>query len=282
MRPAAGRQYGGTKACAWKPTTAPASSPWPSRPRARYPGSNFSSLFAAQNGDLWFSGERGTAWYHDQKWRTFASTDGSAPDSVIDFAESTDGRIWAATQERVWGFDGRNWTVVRTGLDRINALIAARDGSLWLGTDSGLHRFFQGSWVENGTEEGLPSGGVRDLCEDSRGRIWAGTAHGLRLYHPEADPDPPENLHPNLLGDKERSVPEGGTIALSFSGQDRWNYTPRQRLLYSYRLSGRDWSPFQEERTVSFIDLPPASKTSRSAPWTATATSTPTPPGLNS
>ena len=59
-----------------------------------------------------------------------------------------------------------------------------------------------------------------------------------------------------MLGDKEKSIPEGGTITLSFSGQDRWNYTPRQRLLYSYRLSGRDWSPFQEERSVSFIDLP--------------------------
>jgi len=219
------------------------------------PGSKFSRLFAAQNGELWFSGDRGTAWYHDLKWRTFASTDGSAPDSVIDFAESTDGRIWAATQEKVWGYDGRNWTVVRAGLDRINALLAARDGSLWLGADSGLHRFFQGSWVENGTEEGLPSGGVRELCEDSRGRIWAGTAHGLRLYHPEADPDPPKT-YIQLLGEKERSVPEGGTIALSFSGQDRWNYTPRPRLLYSYRLSGRDWSPFQEERSVSFIDLP--------------------------
>ncbi|MEI7936901.1 MAG: ATP-binding protein [Verrucomicrobiota bacterium] len=221
----------------------------------RSPGSNFSSLFAAQNGDLWFSSDHGVAWYHDQKWRTFASTDGNAPDSVIDFAESTDGSIWAATQERVWGFDGRSWTMVRTGLDRINALIAARDGSLWLGADSGLYRFFQGSWVENGAEEGLPSGGVRELCEDSRGRIWAGTAHGLRLYHPEADPDPPKT-YIQLLGEKERSVPEGGTVALSFSGQDRWNYTSRQRLLYSYRLSGRDWSPFQEERSVSFIDLP--------------------------
>ena len=64
---------------------APTSSPWPCPPPSTSPGSNFSSLFAAQNGDLWFSGDRGTAWYHDQKWRTFASTDGSAPDSVVGF-----------------------------------------------------------------------------------------------------------------------------------------------------------------------------------------------------
>jgi signal transduction histidine kinase/ligand-binding sensor domain-containing protein len=219
------------------------------------PGSSLSSSFAAQNGDLWVSGDRGTACYHDQKWRTFASTDRSVPESVVGFAEFADGRIWAATQERVWAFDGRNWSIVRAGLDRINALLAARDGSLWLGTDSGLQRFFQGAWVENGTDEGLPGGGVRLLCEDLRGRIWAGMAHGLSLYHPEADPDPPQT-YVELLGDKEKNIPRGGTITLSFSGQDRWNYTPRRRLLYSYRLSGRDWSPFQEERTVSFTDLP--------------------------
>ena len=219
------------------------------------PGSNLSSVFAAQNGDLWVSRDRGTAWFHDQKWRTFASTDGSVPQSVVGFAQSADARIWAATQDKVWEFDGRNWSVVRAGLDRVNALLAARDGSLWLATDSGLHRFFQGAWVENGAEEGLPGGGVRQLYEDLRGRIWAGTAHGLSLYHPEADPDPPRT-YIELLGEKEKNVPKGGTITLSFSGQDRWNYTPRRRLLFSYRLSGRDWSPFQEERTVSFTDLP--------------------------
>ncbi len=56
------------------------------------PGANLSTLFAAQNGDLWVSGDRGTAWYHDQKWRTFGSTDGSSPDSVVAFAEFADGR----------------------------------------------------------------------------------------------------------------------------------------------------------------------------------------------
>ena len=30
----------------------------------------------------------------------------------------------------------------------------------------------------------------------------------------------------------------------------------RRRLLYSYRLGGLDWSPFQEDRTFSFADLP--------------------------
>ncbi len=219
------------------------------------PGSAISTLFTAQNGDLWVSGEHGTAWYHEQKWRPFISNDGSSPASVVSFAEQVDGRLWCATQDKIWAFDGRNWSAMRVGLDHINALAGTRDGSLWVATESGLHRFFQGAWTENGTEEGLPGAAVRDLYEDPRGRLWAATANGLSLYHPEADPDPPHTEAKALPGKGQR-IPQGGTITLSFTAQDKWNYSPRQRLLYSCRLDGREWSAFQEERSVSFTDLP--------------------------
>jgi len=219
------------------------------------PGAGLTTLFAAQNGDLWVSGDHGTAWFHDQKWRVFTSTDKSTPDSVVAFAELADGKIWCATADKVWAFDGRNWSAVRVALYRINDCIGARDGSLWVAGDNGLHRFFQGAWVENDTEDGLPGGGVRELYEDQRGRIWAATVHGLSLYHPEADPDPPRTYCQMLTG-KNKNIPAGGTITLTFSGLDKWKYTPRQRLLFSCRLDGRDWSPFQEERNVSFTDLP--------------------------
>jgi signal transduction histidine kinase len=218
-------------------------------------GTGLSRLFVAQNGDLWVSADHGTACFHDQKWRTFTSTDKSGPESVVGFAELPDGRIWCATPDKVWGFDGRSWSALRVGMDRINAFIGTRDGSLWVAGGSGLHRFFQGAWVENGTEEGLPGGGVRELYEDQRGRVWAGTARGLSLYHPEADLDPPRTSTQTLT-DKEKNIPAGGTITLTFNAQDKWKYTPRHRLLFSCRLDGHDWSPFQEERSVSFPGLP--------------------------
>ena len=218
-------------------------------------GATCSTFFAAQNGDLWVSGDHGTACYHDQKWRTFVSTDRSSPESAVGFAELTDGRIWCATADKVWAFEGRNWSAVRAGMDRINAITGTRDGSLWVAGDSGLHRYFQSAWVENGIDEGLPSGGIRDLYEDQRGRVWAGTPRGLSLYHPQADLDPPRT-YIQTLTDKEKNIPAGGAITLTFSAQDKWKYTPRQRLLFSCRLDGRDWSPFQEERSASFSDLP--------------------------
>ncbi len=218
------------------------------------PGSNLSSFFTAQNGDLWLGGDRGTAWFHEQKWRTIVSTDQSSPESVVGFAELADGKIWCATSDKVWVFDGRTWSAVRVGFDRINAFVSARDGCLWVATESGLSRNFRGAWVENGIEDGLPSAAVRDILEDPRGRIWAATTRGLSLYYPEADPAPPDTEVQVVTGNAQR-IPEGGSITLSFSGKDKWNHTSRQRLLYSYRLDEHEWSTFQEERNVSFVDL---------------------------
>jgi signal transduction histidine kinase len=67
--------------------------------------------------------------------------------------------------------------------------------------------------------------------------------------------DPPQTFVQRFPG-LESNLPEGGTISLSFSGQDKWKYTARERLLYSYRLDVRDWTPFQETTRISFSDLP--------------------------
>ncbi len=58
------------------------------------------------------------------------------------------------------------------------------------------------------------------------------------------------------LNEKESRVLEGATINLNFVGQDKWNYTPPDLLLYSYRLDAGDWTPFQHLNNVPFPDLP--------------------------
>jgi signal transduction histidine kinase/ligand-binding sensor domain-containing protein len=218
-------------------------------------GTNMFALCKAQNGDVWLSSEHGVACYRDKKWRTFVSTDRSTPELARWFAEPADGKIWCANSERIWEFDGKNWLVVRSGFDRINGLTRARDGSMWVPSNNGLYRWSQATWVENGREEGLTSTAIRAVCEDGRGRIWAGTGHGLSLYHPEADPDPPRTYIQELTA-KETNIPEGATITLAFNGQDKWNYTRRARLLFSHRLDAREWSAFEPANNIAFIDLP--------------------------
>src|SRR5207245_10064866 len=61
-------------------------------PSAALIGRNLSVFFAAQNGDLWLSGERGTACYHEKKWRAFVSSDKTTPEAALSFAEWPDGK----------------------------------------------------------------------------------------------------------------------------------------------------------------------------------------------
>ena len=218
-------------------------------------GTNWYAFFQAQNGEYWLSTELGTAQYAEEKWKGhLSSSEQGTPQGAGWFLEMPDGRIWSASQDMVWEFDGHNWAIVRRGFDHINKLTRSRDGSVWIASNGGLFRYFQASWIENGPEEGLPSSVIRDLQEDQRGRLWAATSRGLSVFHSEADTDPPQT-YVQIYPGGETSVTEGGSIELVFSGQDRWKYTPRERLLYSHRLDVRDWTPFQESSRVSFNDL---------------------------
>jgi signal transduction histidine kinase len=213
------------------------------------------SWFTTQSGDIWVSGPRGTAWRHEKKWRVFSQLDKTTPEGGLYFAELSDGKICCATREQLWMFDGKNWSLFKRGFERISSMARIRDGSLWVGANNGLYRWIQGAWLENGSEEGLPGPGIRELYEDARGVLWAGTTHGLSEYHPEADLDPPKTRILQPQGEN-LNIPDGNTITLTFSGQDKWKYTPRERLLYSYQLDQRDWSPFEEANGVAFSDLP--------------------------
>ncbi len=215
-----------------------------------------SILFAARNGDIWLSGDKGMAWYHEKKWRAFPVSNRAVPDAVLFFTELPDGRIWCATQNELWEFNGRDWSSVQAGFEHINALQCARDGSVWVADDAGVHRYFQKIWIENGREDGLPDATVHEIFEDQHGNIWAGTPHGLCQYHPEADPDPPHTFIEKPA--KRRTASSRGRhhFARVQRARQMEIHVP-ERLLYSCKLDYGDWSPFGETHAFSFSDLPP-------------------------
>ncbi len=171
-------------------------------------------------------------------------------------ADISEDHLWCGVQDRIWEYDGKSWHSVQTGFDHINALLKVRDGSIWIASANGLHRFYQHTWAMNNADEGLPAGSILAVTQDAKGRLWAGTPHGLDLYHPEADPDPP-HTYVHELSDSKATLPEGAFVTLSFSAEDRWKYTARDELLFSYRIDQKEWSPFQDERSAVFSDLRP-------------------------
>ncbi len=129
----------------------------------------------------------------------------------------------------------------------------SRDGTLWVASGSGIHRFKDGAWIANASLEGLPSSVGYKVFEDSQGRIWAGTSQGLSLYYPDADRDPPRTFL--VEGSNPREVPPGGNVRIVYSAVDKWKYTHSYRLLFSYRLDGQSWSPFHSASAASFEGL---------------------------
>ena len=221
------------------------------------PDCAFSAFLEAQNGDLWLGGDHGVAWWHDNAWQTFSNK--TAPLTVVSFIEAADAKVWCATPDSIWEFNGQTWEPVHTGFDQINSIARARDGNIWVASNGGLHRFVQGTWVENSLEEGLPNTIVRQVYEDPHGRLWVGTARGLSLFRPELDTDPPRTrIRKQPDAD---SIPQSAMITLVFNGEDRWKYTPAERLLYSYRLDQHDWTPFLEANAVSYSDISPGTHT---------------------
>ncbi len=222
-------------------------------------GPRLYTLFTTREGDVWLSGDLGTARCRGTNWVSFRTQDQTAPAAAISFAELTDGRIWCATSNQIWECDGTSWSVMREALDRVSGMVCSRRegssyGSIWVASNSGLLRYCRGAWIENGAEEGLPSASIRGIYETSRGGLWSATTRGLSLFHPEADPDPPRAWVQELPQAGNR-VPEGGVVVLSFGGQDKWKYSDSSRLLFSYRLDQHDWSSFQAAGKASFPDL---------------------------
>jgi signal transduction histidine kinase len=219
--------------------------PWPDPPPLRQEDEPLTTLFTSRNGDLWLGGERGVFWCHAGTWERFVSPDHTMPEAVVDFGETKGGMIWCATEDELWQFDGRNWSRSASRFNHINRLVQDHGGGLWLASNGGLFRYFEGIWMENGREEGLPADAVTALCEDAEGRMWAGGLHGLSVFHPAANANPPRTSV-RWLGGSNRRLTEGEALNLWFDGCDKWKITPRDRLLYSYRLDQQAWSAFQD------------------------------------
>jgi signal transduction histidine kinase/ligand-binding sensor domain-containing protein len=225
--------------------------PFPTEP----PDCTGNAFIETQNGDLWLGTDHGPYCYREGQWLTISNATVPAP--VVSFVETASGKLWCATPDVVWEYSAQTWTVVHSGFDQINSMMRAHDGVIWIASNGGVQRFVDGSWIENSVEEGLPNANTRQVYEDHKGRIWSGTARGLSLFHPEADPDPPlTHIRKQPEGN---TLPLGATVTMVFRGQDKWNYTPRDRLLYSYHLDQRDWTPYVDGNFVPLSDLTPGS-----------------------
>jgi diguanylate cyclase (GGDEF)-like protein/PAS domain S-box-containing protein len=148
------------------------------------------------------------------------------PFVVTTFADAPRGGFWVGSNRGVGLFDPARRTLAFLPLDPrgirgvpdadVRSLLAARDGSLWIGTaHAGLVRYSPAdqrwqAWrreAADGVHGGLSDDRVLALLEDHAGRIWAGNLNGLNLIDPvqgsvrvfRNDPADPHSLVASLV-----------------------------------------------------------------------------------
>jgi len=115
--------------------------------------------------------------------KTFDVDDGLPQNTVHAIARDADGYLWAATWEGVARFNGQGFRVYdhsahpQMGQGGVRSLLAAADGSLWLGqSENGAARLYSDRWTTGLRHPDLETDQVLALVEDGEGRVYAGTA----------------------------------------------------------------------------------------------------------
>jgi ligand-binding sensor domain-containing protein/tRNA A-37 threonylcarbamoyl transferase component Bud32 len=155
-------------------------------PYAEPPCSCAPIVFDAQ-GSLWGAEWQNGLWIvAPDGHQTHVGADQGFPldDSVFAIAFAPDGTAWAGTDKGVALFDGKQITQIlnakNTGFatDEVRSLLAASDGSMWVGTWAGLSRLApDGQWehytVGSPFSDNLSF--VADIAEDQNGAVWVAT-----------------------------------------------------------------------------------------------------------
>jgi len=164
-------------------------------------------LLRDKDGGLWIGTNHGLLHVHDGRTDVYARSDGLSGDDVLSLYEDVEGDIWVGTVDGVDQF--RSFaipTVSRAqGLLRApDSVLAASDGSIWVGADNGLNRLKDGSITnypvrpvfgrntmhEDGPAAGKAGRGTDDrtqagagsLAMDNQGRMWVAASDKISWF----------------------------------------------------------------------------------------------------
>ena len=104
--------------------------------------------------------------------------------TYTEFFEDREHNLWIATTKGIDMLRDLRVTTIskREGLslDGVESVLAARDGTVWIG--SSHLQALRPDGVISEPENGLPGNQITSLLEDHAGRLWVGSDNSLWVY----------------------------------------------------------------------------------------------------
>jgi ligand-binding sensor domain-containing protein len=220
--------------------------------------------------------------FESDSFRQVNNTMGMQADSYFGVAEDKSGKLYFATLDGIYIWDGTHLDSIREqhGLNSdlvYSMLIDKEKQFLWIGTNQGLNKFDLNAYNKSGAkqiytfgkEEGF-SGvecNTNGMYEDDNGVMWFGTVNGLMRYNPGEYRDNPyytkTNIRRTYLFYNDTILPDKSTLDYT-DNNISFEYvgiclTNPVKVRYRYMLEGfeKDYSPPTSERIARYSNLPP-------------------------
>ena len=147
------------------------------------PSNRLLNLLEARDGSLWM----GTQYdqvvrFKDGVFTSYLLNQGTRNNIITTLYEAPDRTIWIRTTQGLSLIRAGNPTPVPVLDAAANAVLLARNGTLWIGTDEGLKHYENGALTAFSPADDLDSNPVTALYEDEAGILWIGTDRGLYAY----------------------------------------------------------------------------------------------------
>ncbi len=152
---------------------------------------DLTALYVTDDGAVWTGSDYGLACYDGSDWGV-PDAAGDAPPAgeeeadVHGIAQATDGSLWVLAIGDLYHLDDDQWGRFSWPDYWINTIAVGPDGTVWVGSDEALGRFYpsSGEWEAFTPEDGLIHPVVEAVHVTPDGVVWIGTEGGISRFVP--------------------------------------------------------------------------------------------------